>query len=615
MLGQRTAISFRLSTKIVLGAAMMLFVSMGLLSFAAYFVVLEDKRAYTFQTQSVENLFISREVDERIRNVLSISRLVLSSTPKVRALSATENETIQTLLKNQDAILEIIVARTHAEGLEAVFGSTVEATDTAVKTVDYSALAKDLYRNGHGESYILREKSRNQIWSQFVEEIDSTKGEYLIAFARFSFDQIAKVKQTGEYRVYNDGLELLLSSGNDFPEPLSTAIMGRARASDLLNSTLQIAVDREQYLGAYQKSQFGLVIMTAVSGKKAFAAARVLGERLGLLGASAILLSILIAYLFAKSLTAPVQALTLATQKIGRGDFSGEIQINTRDEVSVLGRAFNSMSRQIRDLLIQTANQTRLEEELKVASAVQENLLPRDGYRDHYVEIHGYYRAASECGGDWWGFFKAKHLFCFMTADATGHGVPSALMTAAARACFSMLQKFARDSDGSVLSPSRMMEYANQVVYDSGRSDLMMTLFVGVLDLRTGIVKFSSAGHPPPWVLRKGPDGQFERVASLMASGVRLGEAISLSTYEEKEVQITAGDSIFFYTDGIAELEREDGARMSKKRILSLLESEADTEVPELVESLAETMAEFLGPKSPIDDYSFGVLKVHSLMG
>ena len=107
-----------------------------------------------------------------------------------------------------------------------------------------------------------------------------------------------------------------------------------------------------------------------------------------------------------------------------------------------------------------------------------------------------------------------------MIADATGHGFPSALITASARSCFSVMQKLAQEDPDFSFSPSAMLSFANRVIYDASLAKIMMTFFIGVIDFDREKLTYSSAGHNPPWYFKTDGNGGFA-----MKSLVSIGHA------------------------------------------------------------------------------------------
>ena len=115
------------------------------------------------------------------------------------------------------------------------------------------------------------------------------------------------------------------------------------------------------------------------------------------------------------------------------------------------------MSQKISELFEESVEKVLLEGELDIASTVQQTLIPPIFYEGDGLEVHSYYQAASRCGGDWWGIFRVRNRVCIAIGDATGHGLPSALITAGARSCLSMLHRMAERNPAFSYSPNEML--------------------------------------------------------------------------------------------------------------------------------------------------------------
>ncbi len=221
-----------------------------------------------------------------------------------------------------------------------------------------------------------------------------------------------------------------------------------------------------------------------------------------------------------------------------------------------------------------------MEGELAIASTVQQTLIPPEKFANSNIEIQSFYESASECGGDWWGFFEAGDKIVLLIADATGHGLPSALITAAARSCFSVMQKHAVENPDYHLSPKELLSYANQSIYDAAEGKIMMTFFASVIDFETGIMTYANAGHNPPWLFKK-EEGTY-KLKSLVGKGTRLGESLDKAEFEEKTVEVGDQDILFLYTDGLLEGMNPAGVQYGKKRMRKIINS-AVTGGPELI--------------------------------
>src|SRR5262249_34343362 len=151
-------------------------------------------------------------------------------------------------------------------------------------------------------------------------------------------------------------------------------------------------------------------------------------------------------------------------------------------------------------LLQQTAEQARLEQELEVARAIQETLVPgteliaRGG-----LAFAGYYQPADKTGGDWWTWAALDGDKTLVgIGGGTGDGRPSAMITAAAKAACDV----ARHVHGDDVTVTRLLEIMNYAIIESAQRRLVMTCFASIVDTRAGTVTFANAGHNFPYVVR-----------------------------------------------------------------------------------------------------------------
>jgi sigma-B regulation protein RsbU (phosphoserine phosphatase) len=344
-----------------------------------------------------------------------------------------------------------------------------------------------------------------------------------------------------------------------------------AKSSRLSTGAQEYNFQNNHLLGSYVLPGFDLVVLSETEWHTAMRATYMVVEKFLLLGIIAVGCSIIFAILFAKTLTAPLGRLYEAIKEVGSGNFLFQVEEKGRDELSALSRYFNIMASKINELVREHIDKVRIEDELMIASTVQQNLIPPTDFQNKMLEIFSHYQSALQCGGDWWGFFGVGNKVAIMIADATGHGFPSALVTASARSCFSIMHKLAQEDPEFSFSPSAMLSYANRAVFDAAGGKIMMTFFVGVMDFKEKKITYSSAGHNPPWLFRQNGD-QYE-LKSLNTIGQRLGEVRDLNSFEEKTAEMKQGDIIFLYTDGLIEGRNEIGEMYSKNRVRKFLEA------------------------------------------
>ena len=146
-----------------------------------------------------------------------------------------------------------------------------------------------------------------------------------------------------------------------------------------------------------------------------------------------------------------------------------------------------------------------------------------------------------------------------MIGDVTGHGVPSAMITAAAKASCDVARHVHNDD----VTVTRLLEIMNHAIFESAQRRFVMTCFASIVDTKARTITYANAGHNFPYLFRPArASGEF---GSLMIRGNRLGDDRS-SKYEAKTTELVAGDVLVWYTDGIVECENEGGEEYGEKR-------------------------------------------------
>jgi sigma-B regulation protein RsbU (phosphoserine phosphatase) len=156
---------------------------------------------------------------------------------------------------------------------------------------------------------------------------------------------------------------------------------------------------------------------------------------------------------------------------------------------------------------------------------------------------------AREVGGDLYDFFYAwEHLFCFLVGDVSGKGAAAAMFMARTRSLVRMAVQLWRTTSDNQITPVRIIEAVNHELCQNNRDRMFVTLFLGVLDTKTGVLTYVNAGHLPPCVLHA--SGSIEPVNDkpAMPLAVRAG-----ATYQERTVTLLPDDTVFVFSDGVTE--------------------------------------------------------------
>jgi serine phosphatase RsbU (regulator of sigma subunit)/predicted ester cyclase len=222
----------------------------------------------------------------------------------------------------------------------------------------------------------------------------------------------------------------------------------------------------------------------------------------------------------------------------------------------------------------------RIEQELQVARRIQQELLPEtipelDGWR-----IAAYYGPAREVGGDFYDFLEfSSGRLGLVVGDATGHGMPAALVMATTRG---MLRAVVQSSE----SPGEVLARVNEALVADIPPSTFVTCFYGVLDPQSGHLLYANAGHNLPCRRHNG------RADELRARGMPLG-LMPGTGYEEKEAVLEAGDSTLFYSDGLVEAHDPQREMFGFPRLRRLVAEHA--EESSLVDFLMDELRSFTG--------------------
>jgi serine phosphatase RsbU (regulator of sigma subunit)/ketosteroid isomerase-like protein len=222
----------------------------------------------------------------------------------------------------------------------------------------------------------------------------------------------------------------------------------------------------------------------------------------------------------------------------------------------------------------------RVEQELRVARRIQQASLPKGVPELKGWEIVPYYRPAREVGGDFYDFLDlADGRLGVVVGDATGKGVPAALMMASTR---STLRAVAQASD----SPGDALRRVNDPLATDIPSNMFVTCFYAILDPKSGTLSYANAGHDLPYLHRNG------EAKELRARGMPLGLMPGMS-YEEGEASLREGNSVLFYSDGLVEAHDPNGEMFGFPRLRRLVAEHGEEGV--LVDFLMEELYSFVG--------------------
>jgi serine phosphatase RsbU (regulator of sigma subunit) len=203
------------------------------------------------------------------------------------------------------------------------------------------------------------------------------------------------------------------------------------------------------------------------------------------------------------------------------------------------------------------------------------------------VEVHAVLNPAQEVGGDLYDVFEVgPDTLCVAVGDVSGKGVPAALFMARTRSLLraGALQFFA--AAGRPPRPSELAVVINEELCKNNAGNMFVTLFLGFLDLRTGVLAYVSAGHVPPFRLRGGTAMACESPADLPMG------AMEGSEYADATIDLVPGDGLVVISDGVLDIENAAGEDYALERVLADL-AELSNAAPSAV--TREVLARALG--------------------
>jgi len=209
------------------------------------------------------------------------------------------------------------------------------------------------------------------------------------------------------------------------------------------------------------------------------------------------------------------------------------------------------------------------------------------------VSLSAHFRSATECGGDWWGHFECGDFVYVMIADATGHGVPAALITAAAHSCVATIKTVYAQQDQAP-APSQVLRTLNHAICASGKGAVKMSFHVLQINSQSGLCRYANASHEAPLISRCGVDqdvgAERERDSIdciLQKPDATLGLSVD-TVYADYEVQFKRGDKIVLYTDGITECQNAEGKDFGDSGLMRIFAKVAHYDAANICKAIVE---------------------------
>ena len=311
--------------------------------------------------------------------------------------------------------------------------------------------------------------------------------------------------------------------------------------------------------------------------------------------------------ILSKRIVKPLNTITKRISELSESnlEFKMEDAYRTGDEVQELAEAFASISRRAVKYLDTvkrvTAEKERIGAELSLATQIQAAMLPHivPAFPDRKdFDIIGSMDPAKEVGGDFYDYFLVDddHLGIVM-ADVSGKGVPAALFMMASKIILQSVAMLGK-------SPGEILTKTNEAICSNNEAQMFVTVWLGILELSTGKLTCANAGHEYP-VLKRA-NGSYELFKDKHGFVVGGMAGIKYKTYD---IQLEKGDTVFVYTDGVAEATDISNELFGIDRLTQALNTVPDGSPRELIASVGKAVDDFVSGAPQFDDLTMLCLK------
>ena len=313
----------------------------------------------------------------------------------------------------------------------------------------------------------------------------------------------------------------------------------------------------------------------------------------------------LIYFLIKKVIIDNLRKINGTLAEISDGNLNVTVDVRTNEEFASLSDDINQTVSTLKRYIAEAA--ARIDKELEFAKQIQYSALPSvfppyPNRKD--FEIYAHMITAKEVGGDFYDFYMlGDSTLAFMIADVSGKGIPAAMFMMQAKTII-------KDLAESGLELPEVFATANKKLCENNDAGMFVTAWMGILDLKTGLLKFVNAGHNPPLVRQA--DGEFVYLKA--RSGMVLAGMDGIK-YRQNELQLTPGDQIFLYTDGVTEATDKNNQLYGEERLLETVNRNIVMDTRKMCEAVKADVDKFVGEAPQFDDITMLSVELQYIMG
>ncbi len=633
------SIAYRLSIYISL-AVISVFIAFIIISFLFNFGIIKENIEYKAKNTSIE-------VNSRVRQYVVTTQEVTDNVSGQIIFYDKKNAVrpyVQNILKkypfinaihiNLDSVVDVNYHNFYAFS-QADSVHVIEKNEPFVTCVNEDSVFQHMLNtpNVFWSDPIVCSRNEHIVVSYFApvyETVDGEKkrvGEVICELSLLELNESLNKMKVGE-----DGYSVLLSRNglylthprkewimkrNVYNLPKGVVNIDKSRLSDLLSGQATgMVIARPEQLN-YQKSwvsvsrieETGWVVLMVVPYSELFEPLYLpLLKMLFFAVLGILVVYILITYISNRQ----IQPLSSLTSQLKRfSDISGEAYEgdDSLNEIKQVSESLDLIKTWYEKNKLNTKNNERLDrikhDDIFQAAEIQQSLIKSEypAFPDiKAVDLYSSYKPARIVSGDLFDyFFRDEKRLVFTNGDVSGKGVPAAFFMSVAQTIIKTVA-----ANLNFKKSSAIVREVNEQLYSNNVHQFFLTLFLGILNIKSGKLKYCNAAHTTAYVLKA--DGKLDRLAD--SHGLPLG-LYREKDYEEGVYQLEEGDSIIVYTDGVTELQDENNMQYGTYRLEENLKSLSGLKPKEMVRRLEKSLKQFIGDTDQIDDITILILKYY----
>lgn len=295
----------------------------------------------------------------------------------------------------------------------------------------------------------------------------------------------------------------------------------------------------------------------------------------------------------------PLARFAKSARVIASGNFNSELPKAAKSyEMRELHNSFEFMQKELSNYITNlqetTSAKEKIESELRIAREIQMGMIPHifPPFPDvSEIDLFASLVSAKEVGGDLYDFFLIDNQrICFAIGDVSGKGVPASLFMAVTRTLLRSVTDKEKTSAQIVSSINKTLSFNNE-------SNMFVTLFLGILDIKTGELKYCNAGHNPPVLIKNRKEVNYFNITKAIPVGL-----FEEYNYKEEVIQLSPGDQIFLYTDGLTEAEDVNHNLFGDNLLLKIITENASATPQELIKEAVKAVSTHVNGHIQSDD-------------